>query len=118
MKYLCLIYVEERLLDTVPAAELTAIEGVWLDYHASLRQSGRMLAGEALQPAESATTLRLRNGKLSLADGPSVDTREQLAGFYLIDAGDLDDAIRLAARIPQGRVGSIEVRPVRPLGLA
>lgn len=108
MKYLCLVYMEERTLADIPDSECMA-------YGDSLRKSGRYVAAEALQRVETATTVRVRNGKVSLTDGPFAETKEQLAGFYLIDAKDLDEAVRLAAKIPPARVGSIEVRPVREL---
>ena len=108
MKYLCLVYMAEHTLADVPDSECLA-------YGESLRESGRYVAAEALQRATTATTVRVRNGKVSLTDGPFAETKEQLAGFYLIDAKDLDDAIEMAARIPPARVGSIEVRPVREL---
>lgn len=79
------------------------------------RHSGRMLAAEALQPVETATTVRLRGGKLSITDGPFAETKEQLAGFYLVDARDLNEALQIAGKIPAARVGSVEVRPVRQL---
>jgi hypothetical protein len=84
-------------------------------YGESLRKSGRHIASEALQRVDTATTVRVRNGKVTLTDGPFAETKEQLAGFYLIDAQNLDDAIQVAAKIPPARVGSIEVRPVRDL---
>jgi hypothetical protein len=108
MKYLCLVYMEERTLQDVPDSECLA-------YGESLRKSGRYLAAEALERVETATTVRVRNGKVSLTDGPFAETKEQLAGFYLIDAADLDEAVRLAANIPPARVGAVEVRPVREL---
>jgi len=108
MKYLCLVYSEERKLDSVPDEE-------GLAYDAALRESGHCVASEALQPVETATTVRVRNGKLSVTDGPFAETKEQLAGFYLVEASDLNEAIQLAAKIPPARVGSIEVRPVREL---
>ena len=74
-----------------------------------------MLGGESLEPVHTATTVRVRNGKISTTDGPFAETKEQLTGFYLIEAGDLDEAIRIASNIPPARVGSIEVRPVRPI---
>ena len=80
-----------------------------------LRQSGLLIAAEALQPIATATTVRVRNGKVSITDGPFAETKEQLAGFYLIDARDLNDAIQVATKIPPAREGSIEVRPVREL---
>ena len=108
MKYLCLVYMEEKTLEAVPDRDCMA-------YGASLRKSGRYIAAEALQRVATATTVRVRDGKVSLTDGPFAETKEQLAGFYLIDAKDLDDAIQMAAKIPPARVGSIEVRPVREL---
>ena len=80
-----------------------------------LRGSGRFVGGEALQPVQTATTVRVRNGKLSVTDGPFAETKEQLAGFYLVEARDLNEAIQIAAKIPPARVGSVEVRPVREL---
>jgi len=108
MKYLCLVYAEEDKLDAVPDSECLA-------YDAALRGSGHCIASEALQPVETATTVRVRNGKASMTDGPFAETKEQLAGFYLIEAKDLDEALQLAAKIPPARVGSIEVRPIRPI---
>ena len=108
MKYLCLVYIEEQKLDAVPDSECMA-------YGESIRKSGHQIAAEALQPVHTATTIRVRDGKVSMTDGPFAETKEQLAGFYLIDAKDLDEAIQLAAKIPPARVGSIEVRPVREL---
>jgi hypothetical protein len=108
MKYLCLVYMEEHTLAAVPDSECMA-------YGESLRKSGRYIAAEALQRVDTATTVRVRNGKVTTTDGPFAETKEQLAGFYLIDAEDLDEAVRVAAQIPPARVGSIEVRPVREL---
>ena len=108
MKYLCLVYSEEGKLETISDSECMA-------FGDELRQGGYRLAAEALQPVQTATTVRVRNGRLSLTDGPFAETKEQLAGFYLIDARDLNEAIQIAAKIPPARVGSIEVRPVREL---
>ena len=108
MKYLCLVYMAERTLADIPDSEC-------MTYGDSLRKSGRYVAAEALQRVETATTVRVRSGKVSLTDGPFAETKEQLAGFYLIDAKDLDEAVQIAAKIPPARVGSIEVRPVREL---
>jgi hypothetical protein len=108
MKYLCLVYGEEEEMQTMPDADC-------LDYVEVLQKSGRYLAGEALQPVRTASTVRVRNGRVSITDGPFAETKEQLAGFYLVDAKDLDDAIRIAAEIPPVRVGSVEVRPIREL---
>jgi hypothetical protein len=108
MKYLCLVYIDEKKLDAVPDSEC-------LEYDAALRASGQCLASEALQPVETATTVRVRNGKVSITDGPFAETKEQLAGFYLIEARDLDEAVHLASKIPPARAGSVEVRPIRPI---
>ena len=108
MKYLCLVYLEEEKLRAVPDSEcVTCGEG--------FRKSGLLLAAEALQPVETAATVRVRNGKVMITDGPFAETKEHLAGFYLIEAGDLDEAIQVASKIPPAREGSIEVRPVREL---
>ena len=108
MKYLCLVYLEGQKLRAVPDRECMACGN-------GFRDSGLLVAAEALQPVETATTVRVRNGKLSITDGPFAETKEQLAGFYLIEARDLNDAIQAAAKIPPAREGSIEVRPVREL---
>lgn len=108
MKYLCLVYIEEDKIASIPDAECLACD-------AALREAGYCIASEALQPVRTATTLRLRDGHLTLTDGPFAETREQLAGFYLIEARDLNEAIRLAAKIPPARVGCVEVRPIRPI---
>jgi hypothetical protein len=108
MKYLCLVYLEEEKLHAISDSECFACG-------TSLRKKGVLIAAEALQPVESATTVRLRHGKVSITDGPFAETKEQLAGFYLIDANDLNDAIEVASKIPPAREGSIEVRPVREL---
>jgi len=108
MKYLCLVYGEERALQDMPDEHCVAFD-------ASIRATGQCLASEALQPASTATTVRVRNGKLAVTDGPFAETKEQLAGFYMIEAKDLNEAIQVASRIPPAHVGSIEVRPVRPI---
>lgn len=108
MKYLCLVYGEEAQIGRMDDHECLA-------YDRSVRDSGRCVASEALEPVATAATVRVRNGKVSVSDGPFAETKEQLAGFYLLEARDLNEAIQLAARIPPARVGSIEVRPVRPI---
>lgn len=108
MKYLCLVYLDEQNWSAVPDPECKACGD-------SLLASGRLVAAEPLQPAHTATTVRVRNGKVAVTDGPFAETKEQLAGFYLIDAADLNEAIQVAAKIPPARAGSIEVRPVRQL---
>lgn len=108
MKYLCLVYLEKDKLRAVPDSECKACGD-------GFRKGDVLLAAEALQPAETAATVRVRNGKVSVTDGPFAETKEQLAGFYLIDARDLNEAILAASKIPPAREGSIEVRPVREL---
>jgi hypothetical protein len=108
MKYLCLVYSEEERLAAVDDADCVA-------HDERLRAEGLCLASEALEPVASATTVRVRDGRVTITDGPFAETKEQLAGFYLVEADDLNHAIRLAQRIPPARVGSIEVRPVRPI---
>jgi len=108
MKYLCLVYSDEKLLEGFDDAECVAFDN-------GIRHSGHCIASEALQPVATATTIRIREGKASITDGPFAETKEQLAGFYMIEASDLDEAIEIASGIPPARVGSIEVRPIRDL---
>lgn len=108
MKYVCLVYGPEDAMRTVNDAECKA-------YSTGLVENQFLLAAEALEPVDTATTLRLRDSKLSITDGPFAETKEQLAGFYLLDARDLNHAIQLASGIPPVRIGSIEIRPVREL---
>ena len=112
MRYLCLIYNEEKALATMPKAEYESFAAAHMAVDEELQKSRQYLASEALQPVRTATTVRIRNGKLSTTDGPFAETKEQLGGFFLIEAKDLDEAIRIAARIPSARTGSIEVRPI------
>jgi hypothetical protein len=112
MKYLCLVYSEEAKQHSRPDSPKDA---ECLAYAESVRQSGCMLAAEALEPVASATTVRVRGGQITITDGPFAETKEQLAGFYLVEARNLEEAIRLAAGVPAARVGSVEVRPVREL---
>ena len=117
MKYLCMIYFEEKTLEALPRSAYDALVAEALAYDEELRKSGHFIVAQALQPVETATTLRIRSGKLSTTDGPFAETKEQLGGFILLDARDLNEAIQLAAKIPPARVGSIEVRPVRELSV-
>ncbi len=105
---MCLVYLEEQKLHAIPDRECA-------DCGAGFRERGVLVAAEALQPIATATTVRVRHGKVSVTDGPFAETKEQLAGFYLIEARDLNEAIQAAAKIPPAREGSIEVRPVREL---
>ena len=88
--------------------------GEYLEFTKGLRASGHFIAGDALQPVSTATTVRVRAGATTRTDGPFAETREQLGGYYLVEAKDLDEACAIAARIPSARIGSIEVRPVMP----
>jgi hypothetical protein len=108
MKYLCLVYLEEGKLHAVPDAEC-------MNCGDKMRKEGRLLAAEPLFPVTTAKTVRIREGRMSITDGPFAETKEQLAGFYLIDAASHDEALQIAAKIPPARTGSIEVRPVREL---
>ena len=109
MKYLCVVDLDETRLAEVDDNEC-------IDCGDGLRRSGHMIGGEALQSVQSATTVRVRNGRVSVTDGPFAETKEQLAGFYMIEANDLNEAILIATKIPPARIGSIEIRPVRQLG--
>jgi hypothetical protein len=108
MKFVCFVYGEEPLMQTIDDRECLANGEV-------MRQSGHYVAAESLQPASKAATVRVRHGKTTVTDGPFAETKEMIAGFYLIEARDRDEAIAIAARIPPARVGAIEVRPVREL---
>ena len=108
LKYLCLVYGEEKKIGAMTDDECMA-------YDQALRKGGRCLASEALQPVRTATTVRVREGKVAIRDGPFTETKECLAGFYLIEAADLNEAIQVASQMPPARVGSIEIRPIREL---
>jgi hypothetical protein len=108
MKYLCLVYGEEQAIAAMPDEHCVAFDE-------QVRKSGHCVASEALQPVSTATTVRVRNGRTSVTDGPFAETKEALAGFYMIEARDLNEAIQIASRIPPAAVGSIEVRPIRPI---
>ena len=108
MKYACLVYLEESKARAVKDSECMACGD-------GLRKNGLLVAAEALQPVQTAKTVRVRNGKVAVVDGPFTETKEYLAGFYLIDATDLDEALAIAAKIPPAREGCVEVRPVREL---
>ena len=108
MKYLCLVYLERDKFNAVPDQEC-------FNCGDDLRQKGLLLAAEPLFGGETAKTVRVRNGRVAITDGPFAETKEQLAGFYLVDAANHDEALQIAAKIPPARAGSIEVRPVREL---
>ena len=115
MKYLCLVYVDDKILENMTTAEHLAMDDEALAYDQRLRDSGHFVAANALEPVSTATSIRLRGTKVSITDGPFVDTFEKLGGFVLIEAKDLDEAIQIASKIPPGRMGGIEVRPVKEL---
>jgi hypothetical protein len=112
MQYLLMIYHNEAEFTKMDPAARQAMIGEYTTYTQSIIQSGHFKAGDGLQPTTTATTVRLRDGKILTTDGPFAETREQLAGYYLVEANDLDAAIGLAARIPEARNGSIEIRPI------
>src|SRR5262245_58927997 len=116
MKYLCLIYDDEKSYTDMSKAESDAFMGDYFAFTKSIKDSGHYLGGEALKPVHTATTVRIRNGKMSTTDGPFAETKEQLGGYYLIEARDLNDAIQVAARIPSARLGCVEVRPIEVFG--
>ena len=113
MRYLCLIYDDESKMGTMPKEQMEAMMGEYFAFTDGIKKSGHYIGGEALQPTQTATTVRVRNGKISNTDGPFAETKEQLGGYYLINAKDLNDAIQIASKIPSSRVGSIEVRPIQ-----
>jgi hypothetical protein len=115
MKYICLVYLVEREMIAMSKGEADACTEESLAYDDALRKAGHFVMAHALQPVEAATTVRVRNGKLSTTDGPFAETKEQLGGFILIEARDLNEAIQVAAKIPLARRGSIEVRPIREI---
>ena len=112
MKYACLVYYDENEVYGMTPNDWNSLVGECLSYGDEVRASGHFLGGEALLPVEEATTLRVRNGKVSITDGPFAETKEQLAGFYLIEARDLNEAIQVASKDPAARYGSVEVRAI------
>jgi hypothetical protein len=108
MKYLCLVYLDQENWSACP-------DKTCFEYVQTLVQGGHFVAGDPLHPVHTATTVRMRNGQMSVTDGPFAETKEALAGYYMIDAKDLNEAIQIAAKIPPAKYGSIEVRPVRAL---
>jgi hypothetical protein len=115
MKYLCLVILDEKKLDELSKKEAGALDDESLAYDDELRRSGHFLAAQALQPVHAATTVRVRNGKVSVTDGPFAETNEQVGGFILIEARDLNEAIHVASKLPVARLGAIEIRPIKEL---
>jgi len=113
MRYLCLIYDEEQKVGALSQKESEAFMGEYFAFTDAIKKTGHYVGGEALQPVNTATAVRIRNGKVSTTDGPFAETKEQLGGYYLINARDLNDAIQVASKIPSARLGTIEVRPIQ-----
>ncbi len=112
VQYLCLIYSDENQWPKLPKPEHDRVLGEYLAFSDDIKRNGHLVGANRLQPTSAATTVRIRSGKLTTTDGPFAETKEQLGGYYLVEAKDLNEAIHLAARIPGARYGSIEVRPV------
>ena len=115
MQYLLLIYDEEKNWETMSDEERNGLFGEYGAYTQELQASGKLVGGNPLQPTTTATTVRVRDGEQVVTDGPFAETKEQLGGYYLIEAKDLNDAIQVASRIPAARTGSIEVRPIQAM---
>jgi hypothetical protein len=116
MKYLCLIYDDEKTMAGMSKAEGDAFMGEYFAFTEGIKKSGHYVGGEALKPVHTATTVRVRNGKMSTTDGPFAETKEQLGGYYMIEAKDLNEALQVAAKIPSAKTGSVEVRPIEVFG--
>ena len=112
MKYLLLIYENEGSFASLSEADQGKIFGEYMEYSRRIKKDGNYIGGEALEPVATATTVRVKDGKTLTTDGPFAETREQLGGFYLVEAKDLDEATAIAARIPSVRFGCVEVRPI------
>ena len=115
MKYLCLIYLDEKRLAAMPESEMNALNARHLELNDELVDSGHFIEAEALEPAAASTCIRVRNGRTTLTDGPYAETKEMVAGFYVIEARDLNEAIQVASRLPAAPLGTVEVRPCRDL---
>jgi hypothetical protein len=115
MKYLCLIYDEEAKWAKMTQDEAGKMMAEYGAFTEDINKSGHYVGGNRLQPTSTATTVRSRGGKVSTTDGPYAETKEQLAGFYLIEAKDLNDAVQVASRIPSAKLGAIEVRPIHAM---
>jgi hypothetical protein len=115
MKFLCVVFCDEAKLDALSEEAFDDLTVESLDYDDTLRAGGHFLAAQALEPVKTATTLRLLRGKLSITDGPFTETTEQIGGFILIEASDIDEAIQLGSKIPALRFGRVEIRPIKEL---
>ena len=112
MQYMCLIYDDEKVWQGMSEEERGKVFGEYGAFTEAIKSSGNYVAGDALQPISTATTVRVREGETLVTDGPFAETKEQLGGYYLVEAKDVDEALKIAERIPSARYGSIEVRPV------
>ena len=115
MRFMFMIYHDENVLNALPPAEMQSLVDGALDYTEELRRSGHLIVSDALQRGRTARTVHVRPGKVATTDGPFAETKEQLGGFFLIEARDIDEACALAARFPPARIGTVEVRPVQEL---
>ncbi|MFZ2061175.1 MAG: YciI family protein [Candidatus Binatus sp.] len=115
MRYLCAVYLEPKSMEKLSPAEGATLDRDSIAYDDELRRSGHYIVSDALQRATTAKTLRVRNGKLSVTDGPFAETKEQLGGFILVEASNMDEAVELASKIPMAKYGTIEVRPIMDL---
>ena len=113
MRYLCLIYDEEKKWAAMSKEQADAVMGEYFAFTEDVKKSGHYVGGEALQPVSTATSVRVRGGKMSTTDGPFAETKEQLGGSYLINAKDLNDALQVASKIPGAKTGTVEVRPIQ-----
>ncbi|HEU4685466.1 MAG TPA: YciI family protein [Nitrospira sp.] len=118
MKYLCLVYLEETVLNAMPKGDRKLLSDESMAYCQHLQNTGQLLAASPLHPVKTASTVRMRDGKVSVTDGPFAETKEQLGGFLMLDVRDLNEAIRIASQFPAARIGSVEVRPMKELGCA
>jgi hypothetical protein len=116
VQYLLLIADSEANDAKMTPDQNTALISEYRSFHENIEKTGKLVGSNRLQPTTTATTVRVRNGKAQTTDGPFAETREQLAGYYLIEAPNLDDAVKVAAKIPSAKTGSIEVRPIWPMG--
>lgn len=115
MKYLCLIYLDEQRMDAMPPGEMNDLNARHVAFNEGLRTSGHFIEAEALQPGRTTACVRVRQGKPSVTDGPFTESKELVAGFYLIEARDMSEAVEIAARIPSAPLGTVEVRAIRRL---
>jgi hypothetical protein len=115
MRYVCLIYFDEQELNAIPPKEMSDLNARHWDFNDGLRATGNFVSAEALEPPRASRTIRVRDGRTTVTDGPFTEAKEMIAGFYLIEAADMDEALEIAARIPSAPRSTIEVRPARQL---